>query len=157
MADKKEVKAQKSAEETNAKKEAKAASDKAVKKEANPEPKSEKPKVAEPKEKTEKAEKKEVKEKPKGKKEAKKEKTEKPSLERVYTVNLRDSYKAPRKKRRKKAISVLRNFIEKHMKGLSVKIDNTVNKLIWKKAKPPRKIKVKASKDKEGNVKVLKA
>ncbi len=92
------------------------------------------------------------------KKAGKKAEKEKPKgEERVYTISLRKAFDKPRTKRRKRAVSLIREFISKHMKAVAVKIDNAVNALIWKQNKPPRKVKVKAVKDKDGVAKVLKA
>ncbi len=77
--------------------------------------------------------------------------------ERDYTVPLKDVKKAPTGKRSNKAIRILREFIARHMKTDSVIINPEVNERIWMKGieKPPRKIKVKALKDKEGVVEVV--
>ncbi len=77
--------------------------------------------------------------------------------ERVYTVPLKDVKKAPTGKRSNKAIRILREFIAKHMKTESVIINPEVNERIWMRGieKPPRKIKVKALKDREGAVEVI--
>ena len=43
-------------------------------------------------------------------------------VERVYTIPLRDAYTAPRKKRAKVAMRIVREFIKRHMKVEVVKI-----------------------------------
>lgn len=108
----------------------------------------------------------EVKEaKPKLKEEAKEEIVE----ERFYTVPLGKAWLMPPNKRAPKAVRILRDFVKKHMK-LEAKIgaeeeetepkrliiSNEVNEKIWSRGieKPPRKIRIKAAKDKEGNVTV---
>jgi len=50
----------------------------------------------------------------------------------------------------------LKAFIQRHMKSESIIIDPKVNELIWRRGieKPPRRIRVKVSKDEEGVVKV---
>ena len=74
--------------------------------------------------------------------------------EKFYTVNLRDVWMAPRIKRAPKAIKTVKEFVKRRMKVDDVKISNAVNEEIWKRSikKPPRKIKIRAVKDKEGQV-----
>jgi len=90
--------------------------------------------------------------------------------ERIYTVPLQRARIVPPNKRAPKAIRILRSFIERHMKiGARAKkteeeeeeagelvISNEVNEKIWGKGieKPPRKIRVRAVRDKEGFVTV---
>jgi large subunit ribosomal protein L31e len=77
-------------------------------------------------------------------------------LERVYTVPLKDArYVAPNR-RASKAIRILKKFIERHLKAGSIVILPEVNEKIWERGikKPPRKIRVKASKDEDGLVEV---
>ncbi len=76
--------------------------------------------------------------------------------ERVYVVPLRKAWVAPRGERAPKAIRILRRFIERHMKTESVIISNEVNEAVWRRGieKPPRKIRVRALKDEDGNVTV---
>ncbi len=88
-----------------------------------------------------------------------KKKEEKPKtvLERVYNVPLRKGYqKAPKWKRTKKAVNVLKEFISKHMKSDTVKIGKYLNLELWKHGikNPPHHIKVKASKDDKAVVSV---
>lgn len=75
-------------------------------------------------------------------------------LERIYTVNLRRLIITPRWRRAVRAINLLKEFAQKHMKATEVKIDQSVNHLIWMKGieNPPRKLTVKMVKDKEGVV-----
>jgi large subunit ribosomal protein L31e len=90
--------------------------------------------------------------------------------ERVYTVPLGKALIQPPNKRTSRAVRMLRIFIIKHMKLEARKegeteeeeaparliIDNEVNEKLWSRGieKPPRKIRVRAEKDKEGNVTV---
>ncbi len=78
--------------------------------------------------------------------------------ERIYTVPLGRARIVPRKKHSPKAIRMLRGFIERHMKAEedSVRISNEVNEKIWGRGieKPPRKIRVRVTKDAEGVVTV---
>lgn len=79
-----------------------------------------------------------------------------PVLERIYTVPLGRAWVAPRYRRAEKAISILRKFVQRHMKPEAVVIDPSVNEAIWAKGitNPPRKIRVNLSKDDEGTVTV---
>lgn len=79
--------------------------------------------------------------------------------EKFYTINLRDVWKGPRIKRAPKAVRLVRDFVKRRMKVDDVKISNAVNQEIWKRSikKPPRKIKIRAVKDKEGQVIVFHA
>ena len=87
--------------------------------------------------------------------------------ERIYTVPLTKALIMPPKRRTPRAMRILEAFITKHMK-LNVRLDeeeaetkrliiaNEVNEKIWSRGigKPPRKIRVRAAKDKEGIVTV---
>ncbi|NIR86726.1 hypothetical protein GWO13_03820 [Candidatus Bathyarchaeota archaeon] len=82
--------------------------------------------------------------------------------EKIYTVPLGRAWISPRKKRAPRATRILQNFIHRHMKikteaeeGVETErlaISNEVNEKIWSRGieKPPRKIRVRAVKDKEG-------
>lgn len=74
--------------------------------------------------------------------------------EKFYTVNLRDVWNAPRKKRAPKAVKNLRDFVKRNMKADNVKVSDAINKEIWTRSlqKPPRRLKIRAVKDKEGQV-----
>jgi len=89
--------------------------------------------------------------KPEKKPEAKKElkKPEEVLEEKVITLSLREAWKAPRNRRAKAAIRVMREQLKRHIKK-DTKIELSVNKAIWKRGikNPPRKIKL--------NVKVYK-
>lgn len=77
--------------------------------------------------------------------------------DRIYIVPLRDARRTPRRRRTPRAIRILKEFITRHMKAESVKIDNSINEVIWSRGieKPPRKIRVRAIKDREGVVTLL--
>lgn len=79
-----------------------------------------------------------------------------PVEERIYTVPLGRAWVVPRYRRAEKAISVLRAFVERHMKPTSIVIDTRVNEAIWRRGiqNPPRRIRVRLSKDGEGVVTV---
>ncbi len=78
------------------------------------------------------------------------------SEERIYTVPLGKAWNVPKYRRAEKAITILRQFTKRHMKPEEVVIDPTVNEAIWARGikKPPRKIRVRLSKDEEGTVTV---
>ena len=100
----------------------------------------------------------------------KKEEEEEFVEERVYTIPLGKAWVRPPKKRAPRAIQMIRAFVTKHMK-LAMRVEeeeekeelpkliisNDVNEKIWGRGieKPPRKIRVRAAKDKDGNVTVF--
>src|SRR5487761_1568858 len=75
-------------------------------------------------------------------------------LERVYTVPLSRAWIAPRHRRVVRAVNMLREFAEHHMKSEEIKIDWELNETLWKRGitKPPRRITVKMTKDEDGLV-----
>lgn len=79
-----------------------------------------------------------------------------PAEERIYTVPLGRAWVVPRYRRAEKAVTVLRKFVQRHMKPEEVIIDPTVNEAIWARGitNPPRKIRLRLSKDDEGTVTV---
>jgi len=97
----------------------------------------------------------------------KKEEEEEFVEERIYTIPLGKALVRPPKKRAPRAMQMIRAFITKHMK-LEMRVEaeeekgelpklvisNDVNEKVWGRGieKPPRKIRVRAAKDKEGNV-----
>ena len=85
--------------------------------------------------------------------------------EKVYTIPLSRAWISSHQKRAPRAIRLVKNFIQRHMKvkeetleegeeGERVVISNEVNERIWSRGiqKPPRKIRVRAAKDKEGTI-----
>ena len=76
--------------------------------------------------------------------------------ERIYTVPLGKAWVVPKYRRAEKAITILRQFTLRHMKPEEVVIDPSVNEAIWARGirNPPRKIRVKLSKDDDGIVTV---
>ena len=102
----------------------------------------------------------------------KKEKDEEEEFveERYYTIPLGRAYVRPPKKRAPRAMQLIKFFLNKHMK-LEMRVEaeeergelpqliitNEVNEKVWGRSieKPPRKIRVRAAKDKEGNVTVF--
>jgi large subunit ribosomal protein L31e len=97
----------------------------------------------------------------------KKEEEEEFVEERIYTIPLGKAWVRPPKKRAPRAMQMIKAFVTKHMKlemRVAVEeekgelpklvINNDVNEKVWGRGieKPPRKIRVRAAKDKEGNV-----
>jgi large subunit ribosomal protein L31e len=90
--------------------------------------------------------------------------------ERIYTIPLGKAWVRPPKKRAPRAMHMVKAFITKHMK-LAMRVEEEeeeeelpkliinadVNEKIWSRGieKPPRKIRVRAAKDKDGNVTVF--
>lgn len=89
--------------------------------------------------------------------------------ERFYNVPLSRAWLVPSRKRAAKAMRILIDFVRRHMKlkteemgdeeeaeSKKLIIDNKVNERIWRKGaeSPPRKIRIRAVKYKDGNVKV---
>lgn len=106
-------------------------------------------------------------EKPPAKEEKKKE--EEVVEERIYTIPLGKAWIMPPRKRAPRSMRMIRAFVNKHMKmeaprkgeeeeeaPAQIIISNEVNQKVWERGieKPPRKIRVRAAKDKEGNVTV---
>lgn len=87
--------------------------------------------------------------------------------ERIYTIPLSRAWIMPPKKRAPRAMRIIKSYIQKHMKIRSeveeeeeeperLVISNEVNERIWGRGikKPPRNIRVRAVKDKEGVITV---
>lgn len=87
--------------------------------------------------------------------------------ERIYTIPLSKAWIAPPNKRAPRAIRIIKSFVTRHMKLKTLEeeegeehkklvISSEVNEKIWRRGieKPPRKIRVRAAKDKEGNITV---
>ena len=74
--------------------------------------------------------------------------------EKMFTIPFRKVWITPRKKRAPKAIRVIRDYMKRHMKAENIIISNEINEQVWSKGieKPPRKLKVRAVKDKENRV-----
>ena len=74
--------------------------------------------------------------------------------ERTYVVPLSRAYASPPKYRAKKAVIILREFFKRHMKATELVILPEVNDEIWSRSikRPPRKIKIRATKSIEGKV-----
>jgi len=75
-------------------------------------------------------------------------------LERIYTINLGKVLLSPSNQRAKRAINMIREFASKHMKSENIKIEEEISHLVWARGirNPPRKIRVKITKDDDGNI-----
>jgi large subunit ribosomal protein L31e len=76
--------------------------------------------------------------------------------ERVYTIPLKRAWISKRPIRSPKAMKIIKSFVTRHMKSEEIKIDNSLNSIIWARGieKPPRKVRVRVTRDKEGIVNV---
>jgi large subunit ribosomal protein L31e len=76
------------------------------------------------------------------------------NLTRVYTINLGKAWITPQYKRTDRVVNMIKEFAKKHMKSEEIKIDQDLNRQIWKRGKtnPPRKVRVKMVKDEDGMV-----
>ncbi|MHA2359213.1 MAG: 50S ribosomal protein L31e [Candidatus Thorarchaeota archaeon] len=77
--------------------------------------------------------------------------------ERIYTVPLRKAYwTGSRLRRSNKAVRVLRQFVERHMKPEELLIQPEVNERIWARGiqKPPRRVRIRATKNSDNLVRV---
>jgi large subunit ribosomal protein L31e len=90
--------------------------------------------------------------------------------ERIYTIPLQKALIRPPKKRAPRAVQLVKLFVAKHMKMSDtisededelpqLVITQEVNEKIWSKGieKPPRRIRVRVTKDKDENVTVYHA
>ena len=76
--------------------------------------------------------------------------------ERVYTINLGKVWLSPNNQRAKRAINMIKEFAEHHMKTEQIKIDPELSQEVWKRGirSPPRKIRVRMAKTEDGYVMV---
>ena len=74
--------------------------------------------------------------------------------ERMYIIPLAKARRGPRNKWAKKSIRFLKAYMERHFKPESLIISQEVNEKIWERGikKPPRKLKVRATKNIDGLV-----
>ena len=74
--------------------------------------------------------------------------------ERIYIIPLAKARRGPRDKWAKKGVRYLKEFMERHFKPESLVISQEVNEAIWARGiqKPPRKIKIRATKNIDGLV-----
>jgi len=74
--------------------------------------------------------------------------------ESIYTVNFRKAWITPEYKRTNRVVGILREFAKRHMKTDDIKIDQYLNRYLWMRGKrnPPRKIRVRMTKDETDTV-----
>ena len=75
--------------------------------------------------------------------------------EKTFTIPVgRLGYATDRGHRAPKAVRDVRAYVARHMRADEVSISNEINEALWERSinKPPRKITVRAVKDKEGKV-----
>jgi large subunit ribosomal protein L31e len=74
--------------------------------------------------------------------------------ERIYTVNFRKAWITPQYRRTDRVINILREFAERHMKTDDIKIDQYLNRYLWRRGKrnPPRKVRIRMTKDETDTV-----
>ncbi len=71
----------------------------------------------------------------------------------TVTIPLRDAYRAPRKKRAKVAVRLVREWVARHFHvNGAIKISNKLNELLWSRSieKPPRRVTVSVRVNVEG-------
>ncbi|NWF96362.1 MAG: 60S ribosomal protein L31 [Candidatus Thorarchaeota archaeon] len=77
--------------------------------------------------------------------------------ERIYTVPLRMAYwTGSRLRRSNRAVRILKQFVQRHMKPEGILLEKEVNERIWNRGiqKPPRRIRIRAAKNSENIVRV---
>jgi len=75
------------------------------------------------------------------------------TLERIYNIPLRREFlKVARWRRTEKAITAVKEFLQRHMKTEEVKLGKELNELIWLHGikNPPHHVKVTVVKDEKG-------
>ena len=75
-------------------------------------------------------------------------------VSRIYTINLGKAQLTPRYRRTDRVVNMIREFASRHMKTDQVKLDQELNRQVWKKGKanPPRRLRVRMIKDEDGVV-----
>jgi large subunit ribosomal protein L31e len=76
------------------------------------------------------------------------------TIARIYTINLSKAWLTPKHKRTDRVVNMIKEFAIKHMKSSQIKIDQELNRYLWKKGKtnPPRKVRVRIVKDEDDYV-----
>src|SRR5918992_1207508 len=66
-------------------------------------------------------------------------------VSRIYTINLGKAQLTPRYRRTDRVVNMIREFASRHMKTDEVKLDQELNRQVWKKGKanPPRRLRVR--------------
>jgi large subunit ribosomal protein L31e len=74
--------------------------------------------------------------------------------EKFYDLNLRRIWTAPREKRTPRAVRYVKRYAAQRMKTDDVSLSEDTNSLLWTRgiSKPPRKIRIRVVKDKDGKV-----
>jgi len=74
--------------------------------------------------------------------------------EKFYDLNLRRIWASPREKRTPRAVRFVKQFAAARMKTDNVSLTEETNSLLWNRgiSKPPRKIRIRVVKDKDGKV-----
>jgi len=75
--------------------------------------------------------------------------------EKIYTIPIgKLGYTTDRGHRAPRAVRDVKKYVSRHMRADEVLISNEINEALWERGinKPPRKITVRAVKDKEGKV-----
>ena len=74
--------------------------------------------------------------------------------ERVYVIPLRAAKRVPRQRRARRAVKIAREFLMRHMKSERIKLDDALNRKIWRGGaeKPPSRVRVRAVKQDDGSV-----
>lgn len=75
-------------------------------------------------------------------------------VSRIYTINLGKAQLTPRYRRTDRVVNMIREFASRHMKTDEVKLDQELNRQVWKKGKAnsPRRLRVRMIKDEDGVV-----
>lgn len=78
------------------------------------------------------------------------------NMTRIYTINLGKAWLTPQYRRTDRVINIIKEFGKKHMKSDEIKVDQDLNRQVWKRGKtnPPRRLRVKMIKDEDGTVTV---
>jgi len=77
-------------------------------------------------------------------------------LSRTYVMPLRRAFEAPKYRRTKVAVRVIRDFAKRHMKATQVKLDEDLNELLWSRGigNPPRRLSLLMDRDEDGLVSI---
>ena len=72
----------------------------------------------------------------------------------IQTMNLGKAWLTPRYRRTDRVINMIREFAKRSLKSEEVKLDQDLNRHIWRRGKtnPPRKVRLKLVKDEDGTV-----
>ncbi len=75
-------------------------------------------------------------------------------LERIYSIPLGDAYARPQMKRADRATDLLKAYLSRHMKSQDIRMSVDLNNTMRARGsrRPMKKVKVRATKDKEGMV-----